>query len=417
MRELLAKLLKSATLRTALVAAVTGLSFMVASLVLARALEVEAFADVILVVTLINLGLALGPFGQDHVIVRRKLRHGRAIVFYGHATILVAALLLAAAALFVYGLRPALVVAVGLGVALGGSVYLAAAIMLADRRHMSSMLTSQGHNLVLLAIGLGCLLAGGGDAVAVIGYLIAGFMLLAALAWRQACMVVDGSPDYTPAWREAAWLAVITSVTLGLTVLERLLVPLVLDARALAEFAVLASIVMAPFRLMQIGVSRSLLSELRHAETAEKRRRLLAREFALIVAVSSALAVVLWFATPRIAEFFLAGKYVLSGPLVGAAIVTGFARAMSTVASTSLSALADTTDLSNGARVSVLALGAAVLGGVVGAQFGLVGLVFGVGVGWMLQGATCLWLIRRPLAMGRHRPVPDDPIELGSATP
>lgn len=376
---------------------------MAASLVLARALSIEAFAGVILVVSLVNFGLTIAPFGQDRVIVRSKLRCGQNLLLYGHATILVAAAFLAAIAWSVYGLSAGLVLAVGVGVTIGGSVQLAAAIMLADRRHMTSMLTSQGHNLVLLAIGLVCLAIGGGGAEPVVGFLVLGLIVLAALAWRQVNGVVEGSPDYVPVWREAAWLAIIASVTTALTVLERLLVPLVLDARALAEFAVLASIVMAPFRLMQIGVSRSLLSELRHAETPARRRRLLAREYILLAAVSAVLGIVLWFAAPRIADLFLEGKYTLTEPLVGAAIMTGIARAISTVASTSLTALADRAGLSNGALVSVLALAAAVVGGTLGAQFGLVGLVLGVGFGWIVQGATCLWLVRRPLAIGRHR--------------
>lgn len=118
-----------------------------------------------------------------------------------------------------------------------------------------------------------------------------------------------------------------------------------------------------------------------------------------MIAVAALGSLVIWVATPRIEAWFLGGKYHLSAALVLAAVVTGVAKVLNGFAQSAVSALADRREL---ALVSVLgwvSVGVAVLGAVAGARWGLPGVIYGVGLGWVMRASVGLLLAARHLRL------------------
>ena len=142
-------------------------------------------------------------------------------------------------------------------------------------------------------------------------------------------------------WGEALAIAGLSAAGLLLVQLERLLIPHLLPLTDLATYGVLAAIVGSLFRVLQMGVGYSLLPRLRAAADVPERRRLIAHEARLVVAIVLLGSAAIWIVTPLVERWFLAGKYHLSGALVLAALVSGVAKIMNGFAQSTVSALAD----------------------------------------------------------------------------
>ena len=99
--------------------------------------------------------------------------------------------------------------------------------------------------------------------------------------------------------------------------------------------------------------------------------------------------------------WFLGGKYHLSAALVLAAVVTGFAKVLNGFAQSAVSALAEPRELHlggecwAGCRWSWTAVGA----GVAGARWGLPGVIYGVGLGWVMRASVGMFLAARHLRL------------------
>jgi hypothetical protein len=109
---------------------------------------------------------------------------------------------------------------------------------------------------------------------------------------------------------------------------ERLVIPLALPQGALAEFAVLAALVIAPMRMLQMAVQRTLTPRLRDATSAAARRHLLLQEVGLAAGLVAVLSLALWYAAPLAVSLLLGGKYSFAPALILAALVSGAVRAV-----------------------------------------------------------------------------------------
>jgi hypothetical protein len=165
--------------------------------------------------------------------------------------------------------------------------------------------------------------------------------------------------------------------------LERLVIPYVLPLADLALYGVLGAIVGSLFRLLQMGVGFTLLPRLRRAATVEERRRLIAQELRLATVVAVAGAAAILVVTPMLERWFLAGKYQLPLALVIAALASGIAKIAHAFAKATSTALATPRELAlvNGAGWISAALGTGAA--VFGARWGLTGVIYGVGTGWL----------------------------------
>ncbi|MGH6636914.1 MAG: hypothetical protein ACRED0_12565, partial [Gammaproteobacteria bacterium] len=86
--------------------------------------------------------------------------------------------------------------------------------------------------------------------------------------------------------------------------------------------------------------------------------------------------------------------------LVLAALISGLAKVLGAFGMTIVGAVGSTKDLRVLSVLNWVSVAIGLAGAVVGARWGLVGLVYGVGGGWLAQGLACLILayhgLRRP---------------------
>ncbi|HEX8376086.1 MAG TPA: hypothetical protein VF606_13000, partial [Geminicoccaceae bacterium] len=338
--SLTARFLRLATVRSSAIYAVTGVAFMVANVVLARALPVADYATVTLAVALVGFGGLIGPLGQDRVLVRRNLAATPGLLAWGTAASASVGLVVGVVATAVYGLGASLAASLFLGATAYAVGILAAAKLQSEGRFVHATLVAQAPSPLLLAAAL--LLAGVGlaGAAEVAGLFAAGLAAVAAVTWRRLLAAAGPAPPaYRIDWSESLALTGLGAMSALAASFERLAIPLALPGPALAEFGVLAALVVGPLRMLQLATQRTLTPRLRDAASPAARRGLLRREAALLAGLTAAAGAVLWFAVPLAVPLLLGGKYDLSPALVAAALASGAARVASGLATATVTAL------------------------------------------------------------------------------
>ena len=380
-----------------LVFGASGMGFAVANLILARALPEGEYARFTLVLALVNLGAPLAAVGLDVVAVRRPLRFAPALlrqVVVASAVVSLATGLIGAA----YRLTAA-EVAIVVGASLAGGTGLVAAAEYQRRHRFARSLTLvHAPNLVLM-LAAGAVAAAGAEAAWVPMLILAGGFGLTALAgW---CPLLreprTAATDAQLPWREAFSLLGANTSVVVLSQLDRLLIPHLLPLSVLATYGALSAVAGSLFRVLQRGVGYALLPRLRAASSVRERRRLVAREGGAVAAVVLAGSLALWWVTPLVEHWLLKDKYhfppalVLATILAGLAkIVTGFTRAIAT-------ALADEPELGRVNLWGWLSVITAIAAATAGARWGLVGIVYGVGFGWMVRAFSAFAITARHL--------------------
>lgn len=396
----------SATLRTMVVYGTSGLAFAGANLLLARVLSTEHYALLTLVVALMTLGYHLAPAGLDALVTRGRVDVGPALL---RRVIMTAALIgtsATAVAFTAYGLSTGTAALLLAGTAAGGVMLVAAARFQSDQRFTLSMALITSPNLLLLLGALAALAMGSRTATLPVAILTLGLVVAAAVGWvlilterRASVPTVLAIP-----WNEALALAGVAAAGMLLIQLERLVLPHVLPLSDLALFGVLSAIAGSLFRLLQMAVGFTLLPRLRNATTVFERRQLIAHElrFAIVIAVVGAAAILVL--TPLIEGWFLAGKYHLPLSLVAAALFSGVAKIAHAFAKAAATALATPRELAfvNGAGWMSVAL--AIGGAVVAARWGLAGVIYGVGLGWLAWAVMSFVLVIRHLRLPARVP-------------
>lgn len=395
------RLWRSATLRSVAVLGLSGVGFAVANLVLARALPTEEYAVLTLVVALVNVGYPLAAAGVDGVVNRRRLEAGpRLFRRLLHALVPVA-LAFTLIGLAGYETSPGVSLMILLSTMAGGAILVAGGQFQSEQRFGLSLALNQSPNLVLLLASAWVLAAGSRGAETPLAVWTIGLLAAAVAGWwllfRERHAKPHHSVDFP--WSEALAIAGLAAAGLLLIQLERLLLPHLLSLEDLATYGVLAAIAGSLFRVLQMGVGYSLLPRLRAAPGVLERRRLLFKEARLVVAVAALGSVVIWVATPRIEEWFLGGKYHLSAALVLAAVVTGVAKVLNGFAQSAVSALAEPRELSIVSVLGWVSVGVAAAGAVAGARWGLPGVIYGVGLGWVMRASVGLFLAARHLRL------------------
>jgi len=398
------RLWHSPTLRSMVVYGASGVGFAGANLVLARVLPTDQYALFTLFTALANLGTALAPAGIDGVVNRRLLEVGPALVSRLLPPALLIGLVFAGIALVAYDMSFALAALLFLTCTGGGLMVVAGAHFQSEHRFGVSLALGQSPNIVLLIAAL--VVLAGHTTRAWLPVLIStlGFMAAAGFGWTVLLGERHSKPPRTTSfsWQEALAFAGLSASGLLLIQLERLVIPYVLPLADLAVYGVLGAIAGSLFRVLQMGVGFSLLPRLRAAHTVIERRRLIAREARLVGGIVVLGSVFIWFLTPVVERWFLAGKYHLAGSLVLAAIVSGIAKIANAFTKSTASALADTRELSLVNVFGWLSVGVALVAAYVGARWGLVGVIYGVGLGWFMRAAVAFALIVRHLRL----PVP-----------
>jgi O-antigen/teichoic acid export membrane protein len=385
----------------------SGLGFAGANLILAHALPTAEYGLFILVIALANLGYSLAPIGVDGIVQRRSLDPGPALL--GRtigASLLVGAAMVIIAHIMYQMSAPVLLVLFVSTVA-GGAMQVAGTYFQGERRYAISLTLIQSPNLMLLVAALATVVSPRPSAELPLFISTLGFVLAAMCGWwvlfreRAAKQITDA---WFP-WREALAFAGINASGLLLIQLDRLIIPHVLSVHDLATYGVLAAIAGSFFRVLQMGVGYTLVARLRAASGVSERRRLVAHEAKLVGAMAVAGSVVIWFVTPLIERWLLAGKYHLAGSLLLATIASGGAKILNSFTKSTVTALATPTELSAVNLLGWASVGLAVVAGVFGARWGLAGVIYGVGFGWLVRALTALYVTLRHLKLPASIPV------------
>ena len=396
----------SPTLRSSAALGLSGLAFAVGNLMLARALTTTDYALFTLVVALVNVGYPLAPAGVDGVVNRVPLEAGPRLLQLTLRTIIPTALLFAAIGLVGYETSPSVTLMVLVSTIAGGALMVAAGIFQSEQRFGVSLALNQSPNLILLFSALWVVLMRTQGAETPLLVWTAGFVVMAAAGWWMLFGERHEKPHRSVVfpWGEAVAIAGLSAAGLLLIQLERLLIPHVLPLHDLATYGVLAAIVGSLFRVLQMGVGYSLLPRLRAAPGVLARRRLIAREARLVIPIVVLGSAAIWIATPHVERLFLGGKYHLSAALVAAALVTGLAKILNGFAQSTVSALADARELSVVNMLGWVAVAIAAVAAIAGARWGLPGVIYGVGIGWLVRSSTALYMTARHLRLPATAP-------------
>jgi O-antigen/teichoic acid export membrane protein len=283
----------------------------------------------------------------------------------------------------------------------GGALFVAGGQFQSEQRFGISLALNQSPNLMLLLAAGGVLATGSHRAGTALAIWTAGFLTAASFGWSLLFRERHAKPHRSAQfpWSEALSIAGLAAAGLFLVQLERLLLPHLLPLEDLATYGVLAAIAGSLFRVLQMGVGYSLLPRLRAAPGVIERRRLLFKEARLVVAVATSGSLLIWVATPQIEHWFLGGKYHLPATLVLAAVVTGFAKVLNGFAQSAVSALAEPRELHLVAVLGWVSVVVAAVGAVAGARWGLPGVIYGVGLGWVMRASVGMFLAARHLRL------------------
>jgi len=234
-----------------------------------------------------------------------------------------------------------------------------------------------------------------------------GFVLAGVIGWWILFRERTAKPyrDTVFSWGEALSFAGVNATGLILVQLDRLIIPHVLPLQDLATYGVLAAIAGSLFRVLQMGAAYTLLPRLRAAASVLERRRLIAYEARLVSAIVVAGSVMIWLVTPLLERYFLAGKYHLGGSLLLAALFSGVAKVMNAFTKSTVTALATAGELSILNFFGWVSVAVAVVAAIVGARWGLAGVIYGVGLGWLLRALAAYYLTLRHLKLPESIPV------------
>jgi O-antigen/teichoic acid export membrane protein len=387
---LIARLLKSDSLRSAIGFAAGGAGFAAGNILLAKVMSPEGFGVVALVLALNQFGVTFGPFGLEIVANRHRPRVGRRLGLLALALATATGVVAAAIAFYYYGLSAG-IVALLLPMVMGSATgRVCSALFQGERLFNSAMILSQASNYILLFIALLAL----GFSLATESFVLismaGGYIIVSALGWWVAYRTVNEGRreiEFPMAFSEgAAALGIGVGVEI-LSQFERLAIPKVGSVEMLGTYAVLAAVAGSPFRMIKIATSFSLLPRLRAAASLAEARAVIVRESftALSMAAVSSVAIVL--VAPLVFNTLLKGKYEIGFSLIGATIVVGLARIWESFSTTITMSCGTPRSM---AIISVLAwLCLAVAAGamVIGARYGLIGILYGVGSAWVLLAA------------------------------
>lgn len=390
---------RAPTLVSVLIFGVAGLGFTVANLLFARSLSIEEYALFTLVLALYNVGYALAPAGLDSAVNRHMLAANPGLLGRALAVSCVVGVVVSLVAYLVYDLAADLIALVFAACTAGGVMLVAGAKLQSEQRFGPSLVVVQSPNMVLLLAAALAMAVGTTEARLPLVISAAGLVVAAALSWRILLREKSGAAPASSAirWRETLLLGGFNAPHLIMVQLERLVLPYVLPLAALALFGVLMAIAGSLFRLLQMGIGFSLLPRLSRAASVRERRRLLWNEAWLAAAIALLGSAGIVVAAPLVEHWLLAGKYHLAASLLAAAIVSGIAKILNGFALAAATALATEGELALLNVASWLAIGVALIGAVIGARFGLAGVIYGVAAGWGLRALVAFAFVARHL--------------------
>jgi O-antigen/teichoic acid export membrane protein len=376
----------------------SGLAFSLANILLARGLAPGPFAMLSLMLALVQIAWACGPGGIDLTIIRHHLRASARVIVAVMATSAVVAIALAIVAAEQYRMSSELVVCIASSAVAAAVTRTGAAFLRSRGRLVSSLFLSQVQSFVLLLLAGGVLLAHSADAFGP-AIVITGTYVLTALGGVHLAREHAGTgadlPRFSVLLRDSFAASGIVIAIQLLWQLERIVIPRLLSNQDLAMFAAAAAIAAGPFRMIQMGSQHAPIPALRASRDRRHALQILRTEVAAIaLSAVGALFVACWL-TPLVLRSVLDDRYRLAPGLLSAFAITGIVKVVHGMVVAIVQARGSTAALGRLNVASWFGLGLAVLFSCVGAEsYGVSGVVFGAGVGWLtttIAASTYAW--------------------------
>lgn len=391
------RLVTSVSVQAALALGVGGAAFALASLFMARFMAPEVFGLLMLLLALVQLGIGLGPLGVDLVVNRHRLPATGQLCARVVLTATLAAVLVCGIGKLLYGIPMPLLALLFAIVIVSAANRVGAAFFQSAERFAGALALTQAHNFVFLATVPLALLAGDFSVEFVLRIMLAGYALTALGGWlyARASLADRGQPvRETDLLREGLGGLGIALAVMMMMMMERYLIPILLSLEGMATFSVLASVVGAPFRMMQLAIGFTLLPQLRRTTSKAAAHQLIRSEIAIGIAICLGGTLLVLTVGPWAIDQIVGDRYEIGLPLFVAAILAGYVKILQGTTLAIVNALGSP-------RVLALMGTAAWLSLVVAAAFawalsslGLQGIIYGVGGGWLMQALVALWLCR-----------------------
>lgn len=387
--------LRSPALRSAALLAAGGVGFALGNLLLARVLPEREYGAVSLLLSLIQLGAAMGSLGLPTLVNRHNLGVTARLLRYGIPLAVLSGLTSAAVALFFYRLPTTIAYLLAAAVAAAALGRIPAAIMQSRQRFGTSLLLTQIHNWLLLASVPLVILTNQRSATTVLAFILICYVITTSLGWQSAAH--DRRPATGALSLRMLWSEGLSAAGFGLAFniflqLDRLVIGDVLSLQDLAAYSLVASLAGSPFRMLQISAGHTLVPQLRAAASREAALALLRREALLIVGVSALASPALFWLTPWVIQWVVKSTIDAAHMLTAAVIVVGFVRLWQGLATTVVNAIGTPRELFILSVLGWIAIALAVALASVVSRYGLIAVVYSLGMGWgaIAMGATTL---------------------------
>jgi O-antigen/teichoic acid export membrane protein len=402
-RSLLARLgslTRSPALESALLFAAGGVGFAAGNILLARVLPEDEFGRVALFLALVQIGIVMGPVGLETVINRHHLSASTALLGRVSLTSGLVGVGLAAVAWRFYGLGAALASALALTVLPAAANRAAGAFFQSRSKFGFSLFLILIHNWIVLVAVPVVLFFDRPQALPAALTVTVGYVVMAIVGWRKGYEVrhgADVAQAHVPA--RTLWTEGLAAMGLQIAVgvffqLDRLIIPNALSIRELAVYSVVSAIAASPFRMLQTGLGFALLPRLKACESRAAIRRVLRHEAFVASVISVVAAVGVLVVTPWLLSVVLKSRYSFSMSLLYALVLIGFVRVWGGISGALVTALGTARQLAVLNLYSWVALAVATVGAFAARGFGLTGVVYGIGAGWLalaLAGTLIGW--------------------------
>jgi len=390
-------LTRSRSLRAAIVFAAGGFGFAGGNIVLAMVMPPEQFGIVALALALNQFTLTIGTFGMEVIVNRHRPRIDSTFRNYLFTTAISTSAIISVAAGFSYQLSPALVLVLFAMVVASTINRVVAAIFQEDKRTTSALFLLQIHNYTLLLAAAAAGVTGHGSATLVVGVVAFGYVGTASWGWAYARRNLSTERKAITVRLMLSEGAAVVGLSVAVQTLfqfERLVIPKVSSMEVLATYAVLAAVAGSAYRMIQLGNSFTLLPSLRAAADRRAARGVLRGESITAAIAAGASSLLVAAVAPLVFHYLLHDKYLVTWQLLAVMIAIGLARVWEGFSSTIVSALGSAARMAQLSMLSWISLGVALLGAIIGRTYGLLGILCGMQVAWLILAAAGTWLAK-----------------------
>ena len=326
----------------------------------------------------------MGPVGIEVIVNRHKLHPDLCLLNRTFISAFIVGGLIIAIGDLIYNINLGLLIVILISIVSGSGNRLAAAHCQSMQRFGLSLCLSQSQNIFLLIAAFVTMFLKLSNTLIPCTIVCAGYVISASLGWIYLLYIRTEvkSSKQSISWREALTILTFNGALLIMMHIERLIVPKVLSIETLATLGVLMIVAGSPFRMLQLGIRFTMLPRFRDAGSAKQRRGLLSREGSIMLSAAIVASIVVWFLAPIIVRWFLSGKYIISQELIMAVIVVGFIKIFDAFTSTAITSVCSSRELGILSFSGWISLSISAAGAFIGTRWGLVGVIYGVGIGW-----------------------------------